>query len=312
MRPGKGTLTPREAGRQIIARSRARAALIPDLLVEANRVANNVHSGWHGRRKRGIGENFWQFRQYTPGENYASIDWRRSAREDCLFVKDREWQATHCIWIWVDESKSMLFKSDTAQVSKQSRGLVIAFALAELLARTSERIGWLGLTKPIMSRNAAERLAQALMNSEPQTTLPCANSACNHTDLILISDFLDPLDETIKQIHRMSENGGRGHLVQIVDPVEDIFPYSGRVEFDDPETGIRFTSGSAQSLRTQYRDMIQARNNVLRNAATKLGWSHTIHHTNRLASEALMAVHSHMSGGDLVNAATTGVEANRR
>ena len=106
-----GNLAPRYTGADILARSRARAALIPDLLVEAGRVANNVFSGWHGRRKRGIGENFWQFRHYVHGETMAAIDWRRSARDDQLYVRDREWQAAHTIWLWVDESPSMLCQS---------------------------------------------------------------------------------------------------------------------------------------------------------------------------------------------------------
>ena len=77
MSPPIGHVAPRETSRDTLARARARAALIPDLLVEAQRVANNVFAGWHGRRKRGVGENFWQFRPYVPGENMAAIDWRR-------------------------------------------------------------------------------------------------------------------------------------------------------------------------------------------------------------------------------------------
>ena len=63
-----------------LARARARAASIPDLLVEARRVVNTVMNGCHGRRKRGPGENFWQFRPYVEGDALARIDWRRSAR----------------------------------------------------------------------------------------------------------------------------------------------------------------------------------------------------------------------------------------
>jgi len=77
-----GAITQRESGRDTIERARARAELIPSLLVEARRVANTVYSGWHGRRKRGVGENFWQFRPYSPGESMSRIDWRRSARDE--------------------------------------------------------------------------------------------------------------------------------------------------------------------------------------------------------------------------------------
>ena len=59
-----------------LERARARAALIPDLLTESRHIANTAINGWHGRRKRGVGENFWQFRPYVEGEILAKIDWQ--------------------------------------------------------------------------------------------------------------------------------------------------------------------------------------------------------------------------------------------
>ena len=123
------------------------------------RIANTVISGWHGRRKRGIGENFWQFRPYIDGESLSRIDWRRSARDDHTYVRDREWEAAHTIWLWADLSPSMMYKSKGATVSKESRALVLMLALAEILARSGERIGWPGVMDPFSARNAAERLA---------------------------------------------------------------------------------------------------------------------------------------------------------
>ena len=40
---------------------------MPDLIVAANKIANSVINGWHGLRKRGAGDNFWQFRPYADG-----------------------------------------------------------------------------------------------------------------------------------------------------------------------------------------------------------------------------------------------------
>ncbi len=289
-----GHIADRETGRDTLARARARAALIPDLLVEANRVANNVFTGWHGRRKRGVGENFWQFRPYVQGESMAAIDWRRSARDEQIYVRDKEWQAVHTIWLWVDESPSMLFRSNLAQVSKQSRALVLAFALAELLARSGERIGWLGVAKPVVSRNAAEKLAQALAIAPIQERLPPSRDLRSHSDLVVFSDFLGPSEETIEQMGALARRGVRGHLVRIIDPAEETFPYAGRVEFLDPESGERVRAGSAQSYRDGYTDLFAAHGLAIREAATRLGWSYTTHHTDRLASQALVAMHGNL------------------
>ena len=291
-----GNLSPREGGPDTLARARARAALIPDLLVEAGRVANNVFSGWHGRRKRGIGENFWQFRHYVLGETMSAIDWRRSARDDQLYVRDREWQAAHTIWLWVDESPSMLFQSNQSAISKQSRALVLAFAMADLLSRSGERIGWLGISKPIVSRNAAENLASFLMRSSPQTKIPELEGNGSFADIILIGDFLDPVGQTENQITQLARRGIRGHLVQIVDPVEENFPYDGRVEFSDPESVQRLTTGNAGSIREEYKNLFAARIQTFRAMTTKIGWTHTLHRTDHLASQALVTLHTNLSG----------------
>jgi uncharacterized protein (DUF58 family) len=61
---------------------------LPALMVEADRVAATVASGVHGRRRTGMGETFWQFRQYQAGDAADSIDWRQSARSRHLFVRE--------------------------------------------------------------------------------------------------------------------------------------------------------------------------------------------------------------------------------
>ena len=183
--------------REALARGRMRATLVPDLLVEARRIVNTVIGGWHGRRKRGIGENFWQFRPYVEGETMSRIDWRRSARDDHTYVRDREWEAAHTVWLWADPSSSMLYKSTGAIVSKESRALVLILALAELLSRSGERIAWPGLTDPFTARNGAERLASHLSHVADLPAKPDLTSIRRFSDIIIASDFLDSVEETM-------------------------------------------------------------------------------------------------------------------
>jgi uncharacterized protein (DUF58 family) len=278
-----------------IARGRLRASLIPDLLIDARRVVNTVIAGWHGRRKRGIGENFWQFRPYVEGEAMARIDWRRSARDEHVYVRDREWETSHTVWLWADPSASMLFRSTTAAVSKESRALVLILALAELLSRSGERIGYPGVTDPIASRNGAERLAAGLSNvSQPLAEPPLA-SVKRSAEIVIVSDFLQPVEELEQFFAKISQRGARAHLIEVADPAEEEFPYSGRTEFSDPETGRRLTAGRAEALRTEYAAAYQARRDFIRRHAERSGWSFFVNRTDRLASEALLAVHRRMS-----------------
>ncbi len=281
-----------------LARGRLRASLVPDLLIEARRIVSTVIAGWHGRRRRGIGESFWQFRPYVEGETLARIDWRRSARDDHTYVRDQEWEAAHTVWLWLDESPSMLYKSAPATVSKESRGLVLTLAMAELLARSGERVGYPGLQRPITARNGAERLARALatVGSGALPARPSLDDVRRHSEFVLFSDFLDPVEETLGLLQAIADRGARAHLVEVADPAEETFPYRGRTEFEDPETGMRLTAGRAEKWAEAYQFAYMARRETLRDHCRRLGWSYIVNRTDRLASEALVALHTQLSG----------------
>ena len=290
-----GEATAPVATRDALARGRLRASLVPDLLVEARRIVNTVIAGWHGRRKRGIGENFWQFRPYVEGEEMSQIDWRRSARDDHIYVRDREWEAAHTVWLWADPSPSMLYKSAGATVSKESRALVLILALAELLSRSGERIAWPGLTDPFTARNGAERIASRLAHAPALSSRPDLSAVRRFSDIVVASDFLDPPEETMAWLEVLSRRGARAHLIEIADPAEETFPYSGRTEFTDPETGEKITAGRAETFAADYRNLYAARRAELAAWCKRLGWSYTVNHTDRLASEALVRVHFAMT-----------------
>src|SRR5262249_17041500 len=147
-----------------IGEGRTLAATMPRLILEARRVAATVIHGLHGRRRAGPGENFWQYRRFVSGEPAARVDWRRSARDHHLYVRELEWEAAHTVWIWPDRSASMVFASPLVPATKLDRALVIALALAEVLVEGGERIGVPGLMRPTASRNVVEKIAQAIVH----------------------------------------------------------------------------------------------------------------------------------------------------
>ncbi|OQM76847.1 DUF58 domain-containing protein [Manganibacter manganicus] len=280
---------------EALARGRGHAALVPDLLVEARRIVNTVITGWHGRKKRGIGENFWQFRPYVEGEAVNRIDWRRSARDDHTYVRDREWEAAHTVWLWADPSPSMLYKSAAAAASKQERALVLVLAVAELLSRGGERIAWPDLTDPFTARNGAERIAARLVHAPESQAKPDLSAIRRFADLVLVSDFLDPVEETFAWLDALARRGARAHLIEIADPAEETFPYAGRTEFTDPETGEKLTAGRAERLADDYRRLYIARREELAAWCRRRGWSFITNHTDRPASEALVRLHMALS-----------------
>ena len=80
MRTPRPAVNPTLAPARIRRRAEEAASHLPPLLVKAERVATIVAQGVHGRRRAGVGDSFWQFRRYQPGDPVQSIDWRQSAK----------------------------------------------------------------------------------------------------------------------------------------------------------------------------------------------------------------------------------------
>lgn len=274
---------------------------LPDLQVEALRIANTVAHGIHGRRRAGPGETFWQFRQFQSNDSATLIDWRRSASSDHLFVREREWEAAHTVWLWPDLSPSMAFRSDLASVSKRDRTLILTLALSELLVRGGERVALLGLTRPTASRRATTKIAEALaLNARSPTlasSLPPPERIGRFSGVILISDFLDPVEALVPRLRAIAGDQVSGHLVQVLDPAEETLPYEGRAEFLGLEGDDRWLAERAEGLRAAYQARLAAHRSALSAAARSLGWSFLVHHTDRSAAEPLLALVQRLGPG---------------
>jgi uncharacterized protein (DUF58 family) len=280
----------RSPGRQETADALTLAKRIPRLILEARRVAATLAHGIHGRRRSGPGESFWQFRPFVAGEAAQRVDWRRSARDDRLYVREREWETAHTIWLWIDRSASMGFSSDLAQAPKIERALVLGLALADTFVEAGERVGLLGLMPPRATRQITEKIAETLVadRSSLEEDLPPRAPVATLDEVVLVSDFLSPVDELARVVEGISGRGARGHLVMIVDPVEETFPFQGQAVLHDLEAGLRLRIGDAASWGRAYRERITQHREALTDLVRSRGWTMTIHRTDRPASEAAL------------------------
>jgi len=277
---------------------RSLAASMPRLILEARRVAATVIHGLHGRRRAGPGENFWQYRRFVSGEPAARVDWRRSARDHHLYVREQEWEAAHTVWLWPDRSASMHFVSNLATDTKLERTLIVGFALAEVLVEGGERLGIPSLVRPTSSRNIIDRMAEAIVHDTTERqSLPPSFVPSALSETVLLSDLWSPIGEIQNTLSQLSSAGAHGHVVQIVDPAEETFPYSGRVEFIEPEGAGTITAGRAETWRNDFEARVALHRAQLRAETDRLGWSFIIHRTDRPASELLLALHSRMGAG---------------
>ncbi|KAF0128954.1 MAG: hypothetical protein FD148_1739 [Methylocystaceae bacterium] len=248
------------------------ASQMPRLVARAHEIAASLAYGVHGRKRAGVGETFWQYRPFAPGEAAHRIDWRRSARGDQLYVREREWEAAHDYFLWMDCSPSMAFGSSLASDDKLSRGVTLGLALADVLVRGGERAAALGLTAPISARDVIDRLARALANNATEATrdeLPPQAPIRPRARVILISDFL-------------------------IDP-------DALAAFLDTDGGPAFYAGDARSLRAAYARRFEAHRDAVRRAAQRVGFIFLQHRTDRPASEAALALAMGLLGADGVS-----------
>jgi uncharacterized protein (DUF58 family) len=281
--------------RQPLTEAKGVAEGLPDLLIEARRIAATVLAGWHGRRTSGRGETFWQFRPFVPGEAAAGIDWRRSARDEHLFVREKEWEAAHTMWLWADYSASMNFNSRLAETTKSARATVLLLALAEMLSSAGERIGIPGASDPFLARNGAERLAVHIPQAERAKAPIDTRVLRRFSDVVVIGDFLDPVADVEATLNGILKSGARAHLVQVTDPIEETFAYAGRTEFVDPETGVRHVVSRAEQYRDDYQARLAALRDYLRTLCRRIDWTFLIHRTDRPATEPLLALHARLA-----------------
>ena len=289
--------------RSVLALEREAVNLVdkmPELLMEADRIASTVAHGIHGRRRAGPGETFWQFRQYQPGEAANLVDWRRSASSDHLFVREREWEAAHTLHLWPDLSPSMNFQSHLSQTSKRDRVLVLMLAAAELLVRGGERVALMGQTAPSASRNTATKIAERIVTDSyadmRRKSRPPKAVLSRFSGLIMFSDFLAPPAAIRERLEMLAGSGVTGHLVQVLDPAEETLPYSGRTEFYGPSGRERWVADRAETLRPRYKARFEAHRSEVAEIARRFDWSFLVHHTDRPASEPLLSLLMRLQG----------------
>jgi uncharacterized protein (DUF58 family) len=268
------------------------SAGLPPLMVEADHLAASVSLGVHGRRRAGMGENFWQFRRYASHDSAGAIDWRQSAKSQHIFVREREWEAAQTVWFWRDASANMAFKSGA--VSKRTRADLLLLALASLLVRGGERVGFVGMEGGAgASRLTLTHIGRALF-SKSDTALPPRAPFARGNQLVWFSDFLS--DGVVETMRDLSRRGVSGHLVRIVDPAEEDFPYAGRTRFESPLGDGDEIFGRAERIRASYHARFVAHGEEISAAALKLGWTCTTHRTDHAPQRSLIAMHAAIGG----------------
>ena len=274
---------------------------IPSLLVKANNIANTVWEGAHNRNRSGIGDNFWQFRKYSYGDPAHLIDWKKSAKSNNTFVQEKELSTLQNIVIWRDTSKSMSFSSNKNIDTKAYRSDLLTLALTIIFSKSGENIVLNGLNSKLMHGKEAINFITSQMSEKIKDIFiskPNVNEIKNNSEVILISDFLNDIEQTKEIIQNLSSRGINGNIIQILDPAEITFPYKGRINFSDLEKEESILIGKAESLRTSYKKLITAHCNKIKKMALAYSWKYYLDTTDVAAESSLLKICNILSNHD--------------
>lgn len=301
-RRGSGAAPPVPAA-QMAARAESLAGPLPPLLTDALRLAETVAAGLHGRHRTGSGEDFWQFRPYDRGDSASLIDWRQSARRQHAYIRQREWTVAQTVTLWCGCHDGLRWRSSPAIPEKIDHARLLTLALAALLLRGGERVRLLTDDTPSppadSGRAALHRMAARLCQTPAGADLPPDCTVSRHGRAVLISDFLTPPEQLEPLLRRMAAADIRGHLIQILDPAEETFPFEGRLRFRAPgdTTGPDWLVPRCEDLRDGYRHRLSEHRQALIALCRTTGWRLCSHRTDQPLSATLLGLYQALSEG---------------
>lgn len=266
---------------------------LPALMLKAQQLVKTLNTGTHGRRKAGSGEDFWQFRSYNTEDAASNIDWRQSARQDQLYIRQQELETAETVWFWVDHTPNMAFKSQQALPFKLEAACVLSLATGLLLVKGGENFGAVAKEARASHGPASfERFAYEIISSPVvfenlSSLLPVRSKS----RFILVSDFLYDQKDLETVFDYITGLGREAVLVHIADPIEISFPFEGRAEFKGLDSRLSVTLNKSEAVREEYLRRFESHRNWLKETSSKRGWSYCFHSTGQSAGQALSKIY---------------------
>lgn len=265
------------------------AAGLPALLSAAEKAATSILTGDHAQRKSGGGEKFWQFREYAEGDRPQDIDWRRSARTERIFVRQKEWQTTQTVLFWCQNNRAMTYHARPHTPRKGDHAMILSLALAALFNAGGEMTGLLnGGMRPGRTESSRVRLAGALHETRtgdlPRTdgmTIPL------NGHVVLAGDFLTPPELIADCFDRIAARAAGATVIQILDPAEIELPFRGRMIFENELSGLKQNIDNVDAIRAEYRARIDRQMTQVAALCHRHGWHYQLHRTDRAPKDTL-------------------------
>jgi uncharacterized protein (DUF58 family) len=278
----------------------ATLARLGTLDLKARTIVEGFLNGLHRSPFKGFSVEFAEYRQYLPGDDLATLDWKVYARTDRHVVKKFQEETNLDCHILLDVSRSMGYAS--AGVTKLQYGSYLAAALAYLMNRQRDAVGLIAFDDQIIEMRPASarsgHLTSLLVTLERLTLGNQTNVAKPLKDLaeairkrglvVLISDLLDEPGRVIDGLKHFRYRGTEVIVFQVLDPAELTFPFEQVARFRDMETKDEVLAVPA-TVREHYLEAIGNLKERYRRELQLAGIDYTMLDTSVPLESALMA-----------------------
>jgi uncharacterized protein (DUF58 family) len=223
-------------------------ARLSNLELKARTVVEGFLSGLHRSPFKGFSVEFAEYRQYIPGDDLSTIDWKVYARSDRHYVKKFEEETNLNCHVMLDISGSMAYGSHG--ITKYEYGQCLAASLAYLMNRQRDAVGLAAFDDRIVTMLPAsarpghlsamlvtlDRLQLGVETNVSKPLHQLADSLSKRGIVVLISDLLDDPERVIRGLKHFRFRGTDVIVFHVLDPDELAFPFERATRFEDMET----------------------------------------------------------------------------
>ena len=252
-------------------------------------------SGRHRSKQRGASIEFHEYREYSPGDNPADVDWRVFARSDRYYLRLYEQETNMDCHLFVDSSASMGWpeRKEEGPLNKLDYASFFAACLAWLVTSKTDQVSLTlfdeGIRKAFPSGSTRQHLHQLLTTLEEnrpggETSLADALEKASGLikkkgTIVILSDFYEDPSKLFAALNRFLHHWFKVHLFHVLDPAEWELPEKGLVRFVDMENGERVTVHS-EAVRRDLRAEMQRHLSSMRSLAASRQVDYAVVRTN--------------------------------
>lgn len=274
-------------------------AKINNLELRARLVVEGFLIGLHKSPYHGFSIEFSEHRPYMIGDDLKNVDWKVFAKTEKYFIKQYEEETNLKAYIIFDSSRSMSFSSQS-NMNKLDYSKTLAASLAYLLIKQRDAAGLINYSNkvehillPKATKNYLTQIIKVLNSIKPSDT---TNTALALTELaekirrrslvIIISDFFDELEKTIKALKNFSYLKNEVIVFQVLDPMELSFGFKNDSIFVDLETNEKISTQPYQ-LRKAYQDAMKEFTDKIKYECLKANFDYNLIQTTETFDKAL-------------------------